>query len=342
MDFSRSIEHGGAADSSSKKQRWREWLWLWWPAAVILAFVVGQAAYITVAATMCLEPQENMLDINASDLVDYLMSANTQLDGDAATQPLGAHQTWKTREMLGLHFNSAPEWNKTFSAYTLHTDRELLDMFNEQYPALLRLYTGYANNVQRADVARVALMHQYGGLYADVDAFPMNLSSRLGALPQAVIDRAYIPIGAGGVASNHYLLADKGNPFLRYVLDSYPKLHRRWRWFVFPYLRVFFTTGPCGLHLTMQSWARMWAERGVRPAPHVARIAQPHSFIEHRQGRTWHELDGMVFNWFADNWYPYHAYFMVVILTLCSLGAFALARFIFLRAPRIKRQSKSG
>lgn len=53
--------------------------------------------------------------------------------------------------------------------YRLWTDDDLLAFISEQRPDLLELYLSYSRPVQRADLARYAILQAYGGVYADID-----------------------------------------------------------------------------------------------------------------------------------------------------------------------------
>lgn len=91
------------------------------------------------------------------------------------------HQTWKN-ECVPTRFAAChaswrrhnPNWR-----HILWTDRMLLNLIEEHYPSLLELYCSYPKPVQRADVGRYALLHKFGGVYADIDSECVAPLSRL-------------------------------------------------------------------------------------------------------------------------------------------------------------------
>lgn len=54
-------------------------------------------------------------------------------------------------------------------AYRLWTDDDLLEFFRQERPDLLDLFLSYDRPVQKADLARYAILHRFGGIYADID-----------------------------------------------------------------------------------------------------------------------------------------------------------------------------
>lgn len=53
--------------------------------------------------------------------------------------------------------------------YRFWTDEDLLAFMRDQRPDLLELYLSYSRPVQRADLARYAILEKFGGIYADID-----------------------------------------------------------------------------------------------------------------------------------------------------------------------------
>lgn len=278
---------------------------------VVLAVVVLEGVYIGAGLAQCMVPVSGVEVIDTDTLVRRITAAaaadvDAEAPNNSTSTPLCVHQTWRSTNMTGLTYNSMYEWNRTFACHTLHTDAMLRDLFASPAvpPALRRAYAAYPSNVQRADVARVALLHRAGGLYADLDAFPRApctpLAHALARAPHA-LRTAVVPRGGGGVATNHVLLAPRHSAFLAHVLARTPAQQRRWRAVPLPYLRVFLTTGPCALTAALRDWARAWRARGVVPAPGVAVLADPERLVAHYAGRSWHTADGRVLNWIGDH-----------------------------------------
>lgn len=87
--------------------------------------------------------------------------------------PRSLHQTWKDASPPRKLFS--PRWSRSLRAqnadwaYKLWTDADNLALIASRYPELLSMYKAYASPIQRADVARYAIAHAHGGVYADLD-----------------------------------------------------------------------------------------------------------------------------------------------------------------------------
>ena len=53
--------------------------------------------------------------------------------------------------------------------YMLWTDEQLRQLIADDYPWLLETYDAYPHDTQRWDASRFAILHKYGGVYADLD-----------------------------------------------------------------------------------------------------------------------------------------------------------------------------
>ena len=69
----------------------------------------------------------------------------------------------------------------------LWTDVDLHDFMTRYHPDMLDIYTAYPNSVQRADCARYLIMHEFGGVYADIDASCLSSLDVLSAEDRIVL-----------------------------------------------------------------------------------------------------------------------------------------------------------
>ena len=81
------------------------------------------------------------------------------------------HQTWKSeiipaefQEFVASWRSFHPSWE-----FRLWSDEDNRHLVQQHYDWLLPTYDGYPFAVQRADMARILYMHQFGGLYVDLD-----------------------------------------------------------------------------------------------------------------------------------------------------------------------------
>tara|TARA_B110000091_G_C13736333_1_gene441299 strand:+ start:131 stop:997 length:867 start_codon:yes stop_codon:yes gene_type:complete len=88
-----------------------------------------------------------------------------------ASMPRIIHQTWKTQDLPEWATHTVDSWktlNPTF-AHWLWDDQAMADFIRMEYPRLWSLYSVHLRPVQKADLFRYAVVHTFGGIYADID-----------------------------------------------------------------------------------------------------------------------------------------------------------------------------
>lgn len=85
--------------------------------------------------------------------------------------PKVIHQLWKDAEIPERYAGLCESWRRLNPGWErrLWTDRDLAELVEARYPALLALYKGYPENINRADLGRYLVLHSFGGVYADLD-----------------------------------------------------------------------------------------------------------------------------------------------------------------------------
>lgn len=81
------------------------------------------------------------------------------------------HQTWKTAD-VPVRWQSAVDSVKRYHPgweYRLWTHADMDDYVSRNKPDLWPIFHGFEKDIMRADVFRYVLMHDIGGLYADLD-----------------------------------------------------------------------------------------------------------------------------------------------------------------------------
>ena len=85
------------------------------------------------------------------------------------------HQTWKTNKLPNILENIYKyniDINKDFEYYLWTDDKSgenINDFIMNKYPELYKVYSKIELGVQKSDLARLAIMHYYGGIYIDLD-----------------------------------------------------------------------------------------------------------------------------------------------------------------------------
>lgn len=134
------------------------------------------------------------------------------------------HQSWKTKTLGTIEEQYANTWKTLHPQYEywLHTDEDNLELVTNYYPQWLALYLGYKFDIQRADLARYMYMHQYGGIYADLDLECLRPIDDLLVGRSAVLvkepDENFVCIS--NLIANYFLASVRGSNFFFEVLKS--------------------------------------------------------------------------------------------------------------------------
>jgi mannosyltransferase OCH1-like enzyme len=225
------------------------------------------------------------------------------------------------------------KYNPAFTIKIWNED-EVKELLNKKYSWFLPTYDAYAEGVQRVDAAKYFILLEYGGVYADHD-----ISCRKGLYP--LLDFAAWFPRASPLGINNDLMATRpGHPLMWKMVTS---LKRRDRNLLFPWLTIFWSTGPRFatdmLHEYLDERSEQARNRdstadiGSR-GENGTRIINPSSvsilpssmyseslqFFGHRQGGTWYGWDVAIIIWIGAHWC-----FMIFIVMFTILSAILLA-----------------
>lgn len=256
--------------------------------------ISGQLSKSLVVIDRCIPNKPGGLD-NSAEVAD-------------ASVPNIIHQIWRTRDVRtysGEFEASHESWKMMFEPlnYTvkLWTDDDVLELIKAKYAWLLSTYQGYHHNIQRADVARLAVVHAEGGIYADLDVYPYNVT-HMQCLQHLGLQAIFAPTRMGGLGiSNHFFMAERGSPFLQWALYEAKRraVSASWR-ILLPYLNVLWTTGPLMVTSAFREYAWIY---NVQPQNLGLLDEEKYrrAVFGHAAGRSWHGSDGMVLNYMADH-----------------------------------------
>jgi mannosyltransferase OCH1-like enzyme len=203
--------------------------------------------------------------------------------------PKIVHQMWKESNLSS--FPKTPSYEKWKAIYnvTVWTDATIEKLIESEYPWLYPIYQAYPYNIQRADVARLAVVHRYGGIYADLDAFPLAESLD----PFLDSDLTIFATYDGRALSNHFFMAPQGSEILFHFLEN---LHKH---DVFlpslPYLKVFISTGPIFITRELKNIT------SKKEYDIVILSETDNKYVRHSDGQSWHGIDAILLNFIADN-----------------------------------------
>lgn len=103
-----------------------------------------------------------------------------------------------------------PNWT-----YILWTDEENRSLVARYYPWFLKKYDSLAKNIMRVDVVRYLYMHQFGGIYADLDTECLRPFQRLlnASIVLGAMDGTWQMKLREGYVQNSVMYSQPGHPF---------------------------------------------------------------------------------------------------------------------------------
>ena len=168
--------------------------------------------------------------------------------------------------------------------YILWNSSMVDNLIKQHYPSQWKVYRSYSHWVQRADFARYIILHYHGGIYADIDiACSKSLSVVNRTLPSNAEFVMYKtrPLGI----SNDFLMSKPRHPFITSVINGLSNANR---WYLLPYLTVFFSTGPFYLYGRYKAYQKK---------DDILILNSVESFVRHKSGASWHQYDGRLMWW---------------------------------------------
>lgn len=223
------------------------------------------------------------------------------------------------------------EHNPTYNIWTWNetASRQLLE---EHYAWFIPTYDAYRYPIQRVDAIKYFVLYHYGGVYMDLD-----IACRRPLDPLLPFPAWYPKATPFGV--NNDLMATRARHPL--TLLQLKQLAPRNKNLLFPYLTIFWSTGPQFTSDLLKMWYfALWGgqshsyEAGTPKTPtdpdtvYVLPLpfySEEYTFFGHSPGGTWHGDDVKVVLWLVD-----HPWWFAVI----PVGVFA----VFMGALRMRRR----
>ena len=162
------------------------------------------------------------------------------LEATAPVMPIPpiVHQTWRAADIPKGLRGAVSSWRTMQPSwdYVFHSDSDNLKLLRTRYPWLLQIFSRMTP-IQKADVARYAYMHAYGGVYADLDVELLQplrpLLNRLQSHRNVTVIIGQEPLAHSVLleskrrqACNAVLASVPGHPFWLAVLQHIGKQNR--------------------------------------------------------------------------------------------------------------------
>ncbi|KAL8575407.1 hypothetical protein ACOMHN_000023 [Nucella lapillus] len=149
--------------------------------------------------------------------------------------PRRIHQTWKTDLIPHSMVAWVRSWGKRHPdwEYWLWTDSSARQLIQERFPWLLPVYDAYPTNIQRADALRYVVLHEFGGVYADLDMESLDpldpLTKRFTCfLGQEPYVHPIMDTNTPTLVINALMGCQHHHPFLTAVLHALPDFAHMW------------------------------------------------------------------------------------------------------------------
>jgi inositol phosphorylceramide mannosyltransferase catalytic subunit len=197
------------------------------------------------------------------------------------------------------------------------------DLLEQHYSWFLPTYDNYAHPIQRVDAAKYFILYHYGGFYLDMDVSCRRSFKPLQRFP------AWIPRASPQGLNNDAMAARPGHPAWKRMIEM---LAARDRNLVFPYLTIFWSTGPqFATDMIKQFFDANPALTEYVPGtsktdtdPDAVFVlpeefyAERFTFFGHSPGGTWHEGDVAVVLWLVAR--PWMVVMIAILFTTLVLG----------------------
>jgi mannosyltransferase OCH1-like enzyme len=142
------------------------------------------------------------------------------------TIPKIFHQTWKTSELPPQTAELTAVWKSLHPdwTYKLWTDEECNEFVSSVYPEFEKKYKSFPYNIQRVDAVRYLILHTYGGVYMDLDMFPLKSLDWLTSKTEFVVSKepeeAAKIHGFPYIISNAFMASPVDHPFLAHLVED--------------------------------------------------------------------------------------------------------------------------
>eukprot|EP00727_Mastigamoeba_balamuthi_P010449 m51a1_g6026 hypothetical protein (1118) ;mRNA; r:102156-107072 len=200
------------------------------------------------------------------------------------------HLTWKTQDVPEKFVPFVRSWKEHNPGIEvrLWSDGDLRRLIAENHTWFLPTFDSYPRQINRVDAARFFILHDFGGLYSDIDIgckehVPEHLWHK-----QAVVFAAH---SFGLTLGN--IMAERSHPLISDVIANLPRTARR-QYAVSPYISVMFSTGPL-------AFTRVYEEFPAHDEVHVVGWAEWDRKFSFTDGESWHGWDGRFFKWTETN-----------------------------------------
>ena len=215
--------------------------------------------------------------------------------------PRVVHQTWLDHK-IPLKYRNLREGCRLANPeyeFRMWTDADLEQLLLDHYSWFLPTWRQYPYAIQRVDSARLFVLHQYGGVYLDMDIRCKVPLAKLmktvfdsdgpanGVTPDVILAETK-PLGI----TNNFMISQPKTAFIDFITHRLVETNGR---YFSPHWTVMFTAGPLFVY---KSYLKYPCKEQVHL---VSQHDHSHVYFTHEQAGTWHRWDGKFITWFDYN-----------------------------------------
>lgn len=229
------------------------------------------------------------------------------------------HQTWKDTNIPQKWMKSYNSWRTLHPEwkYILWTDIMIREYILTHHPHLLYIHDSYPYNIQRADMIRYIVLYDFGGVYSDLDLYPVENINRF--VDGICSDTAFVYSANTDCFTNALMMSKPGAKLWMEVFDL---LKKPLPWYVFgKHMVVMKSTGPLMLTQALKDTQTTYS---VLPKsmfnPYSVcddlDVEKSGAVIRTLEGSSWHSFDSKIYNYVFRNRYLFIALAVVIVVLM--------------------------
>ncbi|KAH7142680.1 family 32 glycosyltransferase [Dactylonectria estremocensis] len=260
--------------------------------------------------------------------------------------PMILHQTTADEVIPDKWVQSQKNCKETYPnfEYKLWTDASARAFLAAEYSWFLDTWDNYHFPIQRADSIRYFVLHQYGGIYLDMDTycnatFPVQ-AIQPGAAMHAAVFKSTLPTGV----TNDFMVSSAKHPAFAAAIAKLPLFYKiTWLWArLQPYSAIMLSSGPLFISLALEDYL---LQQPSLPSMTVQVVHQSKlaPYITDLQSATWHQTDARVLMWLGLRpwtWFSLGAIGFVTGVWIVNYGLVMVYKLVIHQSVTISERLK--
>jgi len=255
------------------------------------------------------------------------------------------HQTWKTCDVPEKWKQSPIAWKCHHPgwSYKLWTDADNRELISTKYSWFLPIYDCYKYPIQRADAVRYFILYEYGGIYSDLDLYPIK---PVDEYVSGDVESYFTFSGNYNCFTNSFMASKKGAKIWEYVFEKLRCNDLPWWAKCSKHFEIMMSTGPMMLDSVINDY--LCATVGLLPKGFRIyevdecvdfNCLKPGTVLLPLEGKSWCGADSYVLNFINQNKTELAVLCVVlIIIIIVLLGVFMFKYFEI--KNRIKKYCK--